>query len=212
MDTRNFGATAGLGALGSGIGSLLMGHGNDPFKAGNKYFNQIPGAVNPYFQPWMQAGQGALGKLNEQFMGLTNDPTAAYNKFAAGYHESPGYKWQLNQGTNAVNNAAAAGGMLGSPEHQQNAATLTQGLANQDFNNYMSQALGLYGTGLSGLQGLNTQGYGANSQMANIMQSLLAGQGYNAANQAAAENQSKGTAWGNIFGGVASLLPFLAGL
>jgi hypothetical protein len=245
----------GIGGLASGLGSLFGGGGQDPFKGANKYWNQIPGATMPFFSPYMQAGQGALGQLQGQYGNLLgnlsglqgqygnlagglngvqgqynqlmNDPNAVYNKIASGYQKSPGYDWQLKQGTNAVNNAAAAGGMLGSPEHQQNAATLTQGLANQDFQNYLQQGLGLYNTGLqgnqnlgmfgmqgqqglynqglNGLQDINHMGYGANDQMARIMADLLSQQGQGSFAGQASQNQSQGQGWGNLFGGLGSI-------
>lgn len=212
MDSRSLqqnGMSAGLGSLGAGLGSLFGGHGQDPYKAASGIYGQIPGQVSPYFAPYQQAGQDALSKLREQFMGITNDPNAAYNKLAAGYKQSPGYQWQLGQGMNAANNAAAAGGMAGSPQHQQQASTMAEGLANQDFNNYLSQNLGIYNSGLQGLQGLNQQGFGANDQMARIMADLMSQQGQMKFAGQAAQNQSQGSQWGNIFGGLASVLPFL---
>jgi hypothetical protein len=211
MNIRNFGIASGIGGIGAGL--LGMQNQSNPYDAASQYYNKIPGAVSPLYAPYQQAGQGALKQLQGQYGSLINDPGAMYNRVASGYQQSPGYNWQLNQGLNAANNAAAAGGMLGSPQHQQQSATVAEGLANQDYYNYLQNALGSqqhqYGLGLEGLQGLNTQGYGANDQLANIMYSMLAGQGQNAFAGQAAENQNEGTQWGNIFGGLSSLAAFL---
>ena len=153
----------GLGGLGAGLGQLFGGSGGNPFDAASEYYNKIPGAINPYFKPYQEAGQNALSTLTGQYGNLINDPNGLMSRIGAGYQKSPGYDWQLNQGLQAGNNAAAAGGMLGSPQHQQNNQATAQGLANQDYYNYMNKALGLYGTGLSGLQGINQMGFNANA-------------------------------------------------
>ena len=70
---------------------------------------------------------------------MVNDPNALYSKFGQGFQQSPGYKFQVDQATNAANSAASAGGMLGTPAEQQQLAGTVGGLANQDFYNYMNQ-------------------------------------------------------------------------
>jgi hypothetical protein len=206
MNSRDFGAYGGLAGIGSGLAGLFGGGGKDPYDAAKGYYDKIPGTISPYFNPYIQAGHGALNQLQGQFGGLINDPSAMYNKVAGGYHQSPGFQWQLGQGMNAAGNAAAAGGLAGSPQHQQQAATMAEGLANQDFQNYMSQALGLYGTGLSGMQGINQMGYNASDQLAGGLANNLQNQGNMAFAGQAARNQSRGSSWGNIFGGLASLV------
>jgi len=233
-DIEKFGLGAGLGGLGAGFGALFGGGGDDPYKKGAGYLNQIPGKTSPYYQPYAQAGQGALGQLQGQYGNLLgnyggiqgqynqlmNDPNGVMNKIGAGYQKSPGFDWQMNQGMNAANNAAASGGMAGSPQHQQQAATMAEGLANQDYYNYMNKALGLYGTGLqgnqglynqglAGTQGLNQMGFNANDQMARIMADSLSQQGQMAFAGQAAQNQSQGQGWGNMIGGAMQILPFL---
>lgn len=236
MDWSKFGMASGLGGVASGLGSLFMGGGKNPYDAASSFYNRIPGAVSPYYSPYQQAGQNALGQLQGQYGQLTgglnglqgqysslmNDPSGMYNKLASGYHQSPGFQFQMGQGMNAANNAAAAGGMAGSPQHQQQAATMAEGLANQDFGNYMDRSMNLYGqglqgnqglynSGLQGLQGLNSQGFNANDQMARIMADMLSQQGQMKFAGQAAQNQSQGQGWGDMFGGIASMLPFLMG-
>lgn len=178
--------------------------GKNPYDAGQDYYNKIPGMMGQYYNPYIQAGQGAMGSLQGQYGQLMNDPNAMFNKFAGGYKQSPGYQWQLNQGMNAANNAAAAGGMAGSPQHQQQAAGMAEGLANQDFYNYMSQVMGLYGTGLQGEQGINQMGFNAAGDMAGGLGSNYMNQGNMAFAGQAAQNQSRG----NILGDLGSLAAF----
>lgn len=202
----------GLGAFGSGLGALFSNQQN-PYDSASSYYNQIPGNISPYFNPYIQAGQSAMGQLQGQYGNLLSNPMQMYNSVASGYHQSPGFQWQLGQGTNAINNAAAAGGMLGSPQHQQQAGQMATGLANQDYYNYLNGALGsaqgMYGMGLEGLQGINTMGYNASDQLAGGLANSLMNQGNLAFSGQAAQNQSQGQAWGNLFGGLGAIVPFM---
>ncbi len=210
MDNMSkFGMAAGAGGLGAGLGSLLFGGGKNPYDAASGYFDQIPGAMSQYYQPYIDAGHNSMNQLQNQYGGLVNDPNAMYNKIASGYQHSPGYDWQVGQGTNAVNNAAAAGGMIGSPQHQQQSAQMTQGIANQDFNNYFGHVMGMYGEGLNGLKDINHMGYGASNEYANTIGNSLMNQGNLAFSGQASENQAKGSQWGDIFGGLGTIASFL---
>lgn len=205
-NVQRFGTIAGLGGLASG---LMGGGGDNPYDAARSSYDKIPGTISPYYNPYIQAGQGALGQLQGQYGSLLNDPSAFYNKMASGYSQSPGFQWQLGQGMNAANNAAAAGGMLGSPQHQQQAATMAEGLANQDFMNYLRSTMGMYGMGLEGMQGLNTMGYGASNELAQSLANALMSQGNLSFAGTAAQNQQRGQSMGDIFGGLATLAAFL---
>jgi len=141
--------------------------GDDPSKDAMGYLDQIPDMIKPYYQPYMDAGNKALPTLQQQYEMLINDPTAMMTQIGQGYTASPGYQYNVNQATNAANNAAAAGGMLGSPAEQQNMAQDISGIASQDYNTYMNQALGQYGVGLTGEEGINQMGYKANTGYAN---------------------------------------------
>lgn len=199
FNMKDFSRMMGWGALGSGLGSLFGGMGNDPYKDASKYYNQIPGTITPHFQPYIDAGKNALGQLQGQYGNLINDPGSIYNKLGSGYQQSPGFQFQLGQGLGAINNAAAAGGLQGAPQHQQQAGQLANNLANQDFNNYLGNMMGLYGKGLSGMGDINQMGYGASTGLAQLLASNLMNQGNMALSGGAARNQSQGAGWGNIF-------------
>lgn len=208
-DLQNFGIASGIGGLGAGLMGLFGGGASNPYDSASKYFDKIPGTISPYFQPYINAGQGAMGQLQDQYGKLINDPAAMMGKIGQGYQQSPGFDWQMKQGMNAANNAAAAGGMAGSPQHQQQAATMATGLANQDYYNYLSRALGMYNTGLSGLSGINQMGYNASDQLAGGLANSLMNQGNLAYSGQAAQNQSQGSMWGDIFGGAGALAAFM---
>lgn len=207
-NAQNYGMAAGIGGLGAGLAGLLGGGAQNPYDSASQYYNQIPGYLKQYLNPYMQAGQGAMGQLQGQYGQLINDPTAMMNKIGAGYQQSPGFNWQMQQAMGAANNAAAAGGMAGSPQHQQQAQTVATGLANQDYYNYMDKGLSQYGMGLQGLQGINAMGYGASNSMAQGMAGSLMNQGNLAYSGQASQNQAQGQMYGDIFGGLGALASF----
>lgn len=189
----------GLGMFGSGVAGLFGGNKN-PFDKANKYYEQIPGQVGPYYDPYMQSGKRALGGLEEEYGDLLGDPGGKLNQFGEGYQQSPGFKFALDQALGASGRAAAAGGMAGSPAHQQDAMQTATGLANQDYYNWLDKTTGLYGKGLEGQQGLAGMGFNANKNMADMIAQMLAQQGDAAFKGQASQNQSN--PWGNIFGGL----------
>jgi hypothetical protein len=203
-DYRAFGRAAGAGGLGAGLAGMLFSQDN-PYEKASPYFNQIPQVAQQQFNPYIQAGQGALGNLQGQYGQLTNDPGARLNQIGGSFHQSPGYQWQLQQALGASNNASAAGGMLGTPQHQQQNMQVAEGLANQDYYNYLGNALGLYGQGLQGEQGINAMGYGATGQLSNALTGNLANQGAMAYANASDKNAQQQSMWGDVFGGLAGL-------
>lgn len=183
--------------------------GKDPSKAANQYLNQIPGAVNPYYQPYINQGQQAGQMLGGEYGNLVNDPNSIYNKLGAGYKESPGYQHRLREALQAGTNAQAAGGMAGSPQHEEQNMNLANDIAGKDFESYLQHIMGLYGTGLQGEQGFQNQGFGASTGYGNILGSNLAQQGGLAYNGQAGQNANRAGLFGNIASLGASFLPGL---
>jgi hypothetical protein len=202
----------GMGMLGGGLGGLLgglFGGGGDPSKEANKYFDKMPAELRKYFDPYIGAGQRALPGLEDQFGKLINNPGGRLNEIGQGYQQSPGFQFALKQALGGAGNAAAAGGMAGSPQHEQQNMGIATGLANQDYNNWMQNALGMYGTGLQGQQGLYNTGANAGMRMGENMASILAQKAKLAYEGQNAQNQRSGGLFGAIGGGIGSLLPFL---
>lgn len=203
------------GGLGQSAGGLynLFGRYNNPADAANKYISQIPGQTQQYYSPYMQAGQGALSDLQNQNKDLLSGNVL--NRLGEGYKESPGYKFKLQQALQAGSNAAAAGGVLGTPMHQQGSMQLANDIASQDYNDYLKNQIGLYGLGYGGEQGINEQGFNANRGMADTLGNVLSQQGtygfmgQQGANQRKAQGMSDlfsglGTTGASIFGGPAA--------
>lgn len=206
MDWQNgaLGALGGLGQIGGGLYGLFGS--KNPAQGAQGYYNQIPGTVAPYYNPYIQAGQGALGQYGHEAKDLINDPSGVYNKLTEGYKQSPGYQFALEQALGAGKNAAAAGGMLGSPQHEQQSMQIASDIASQDFNNYLNAVSGLYGQGMSGLGNISQLGYGASTGLGDMLGGNLAQQGgLNFAGQQW-QNQNRSSGAGNILGGLGSLL------
>ncbi len=170
------------GSLFSGLGDLYgawnMGQQNyqNPANSAMPYMNQIPGQVSPYYQPYINAGQQAMPQLQGQYNQLISNPGQRLNQIGQSFQQSPGYQFQVNQSLGAANRAAAAGGMLGSPQEQQNIAGTVNQLANQDYYNWLGNAQNMYGQGLSGLQNINQMGYNASAGLSDTLAQNLQNQ------------------------------------
>lgn len=187
--------------------SNLFG-GKNPADSAMPYLNQIPGQTQQYQQPWMQAGKDQLPGLQDQYSQLMNDPGGKMNKIGEGFKESPGFKFAMQQALQGGNHAAAAGGMAGSPQHEQQNMQMATDLGNQEYGNWMKNALGMYGQGLQGSQGMANQGQQAGQSMADMIAQTLAQQANLSFNGQQQQNQNKSDMWGNVFKGAGSLAAF----
>lgn len=173
---------------------------DDPSKAAQPYLNKIPGTITPYYQPSINAGNQALPGLQAQYGQMMNDPNGIISRLGAGYHQSPGYQFKLGQGESAINNAQAAGGMLGTPQHQQMAGDLAEKLSNEDFQNYLNSVLGVYQGGIQGNQGLYNSGLASSSELANALAMTMMNQGNLAYSGVQGQNNMTGGIINDIFG------------
>lgn len=193
--------------IGAALGGLFGGSSyKNPADAAQGYLNQIPGTITPYYQPFINAGNQSRDVLMGQYGDLVNDPGQKFAQFGQGFQQSPGYQFQYNQGMNAANSAAGAGGMLGTPMHQQNAASMASNLANQDYYNYMNNIMGMYNTGLGGYGNMHQTGYNASNELAQSLAASLtnqAGMAYAGQNN---QNANKGSGMDNIIGGLTGAL------
>lgn len=180
--------------------SNFFGGGKNPADAAMPFLNQIPGQTNQFYQPYFNAGTNALPQLQQQYSGLTSDPGAMMNQFGQSYQQSPGLNFAIQQALGASGNAAAAGGMAGSPQHEQQNMQLANDIASQDYNNWMNNALGLYGAGLQGQQGLANMGQQAGQSNADMIAQTLAQQGNLAFQGQAQKNKNQNSAIGSLFG------------
>jgi hypothetical protein len=186
---------------------------NNPANAAMPYLQQIPGTITPYYQPYVDAGSQALSQLMSQYQTLLTNPSQVMNMLGSSYQQSPGYQYQMTAGQNAENSAAASGGMLGTPYHQEESATMAEQIANQDYQQYLNQMMRLYGMGLEGEQGINQMGYGASNELAQALAANLMNEGGMAYAGAAGQNaydqmqkNQQQSFWDSLISGGASLI------
>jgi hypothetical protein len=118
-----------------------------------------------YLEPRAEQEQSAMGRVNA-LLGLEGE-APDYSTFT----ESPGYQFQLDQGTQAIERSAAARGGLQSGNTLAAATEYATGLADTTFNNYLAQVMGLQNQGVDFTQANMATQYGAN------VGNLLTGQG-----------------------------------
>lgn len=166
------------------------------------------GTLNSNAQPYMQAGASALSQMgNPSF----NQPYTM-----ADFQQDPSYQFDLSQGQQAIEQAAAAQGGLKSGGMLKSIAQYTQGMASNDyqnaFNNYQTQqnnsfnrlstvaGMGLTATGQVASAGMNS---------ANAQSNIVTGTGNNLSNLASSLGNAQAAstiAQGNIAGGTLSSL------
>ena len=203
-DLMNYMTAGSSGMIGAGLGAMMGGWKN-PSSAANPYMDQMGPELQKWLGPYVQAGNRQLPGLEGQYGQLMNDPGGRLNQIGAGYHQSPGFQFALQQALQGAGHAAAAGGMAGSPQHEQQNMGLAAGLANQDYNQWLGNALGMYGKGLSGSQGLYDTGEQAGVGMGEDLASILGQRAKLAYEGQNTENQRSGGMWGSLLGGAAQL-------
>ena len=105
-------------------------------------------------QPYLQAGGKSVNALTD-LLGLGQGGYAAAQ---SQLENSPGYQWWFNQGNQAINRSAAAGGMLNSGNVLSELAKYGQGMASQEYGNRVNQLAGLTRTGQASASGMAQQG------------------------------------------------------
>lgn len=164
-----------------------------------------------YYDPYSQAGgQGLDMSLNALGMNGAAGNQAATNAFQA----SPGYKFQMDQGMQAINRAAAARGMLGSGNNTIDLLKYAQGLANQEYGNWQNRLGSLADLGMNAAQGqTGRQGSMSNIDMnaANMSQNSWNNYGSNMQNALQPPQQTQKSGLGAAIGGGLGLAGTAAG-
>ncbi len=167
IETYQIPGSGPTGASGNAIGPTALGFG------GGKYIGTGRDRfLNPNPQPQTQATTGY--RVNGQTFATLEDAQAYANANKTGgttyggFQKSPGYDFQLKQGIDAIQSTAAAKGGLYSGRTIQDAQTYGQGLANQDFYNYLGQvgnvaASGQNAAAMQGSAGANYAAGGSNA-------------------------------------------------
>lgn len=192
LNSGNTGAGSGGAAAATGGGASSFGGLGSILSAASGIMNAS--AISDA-QKQLMAAQGQNQTNNAPFLAsgtaadktLANDLGTSGNTSAAGYGslttpynpgnltQDPGYQFQLDQGTQALNRSAAAGGMLDSGAALKAAQQFGQGLAGTTYNNAFQRDLStkqnnynmLAGQTNVGVQAANS-GVGINNAIGNI--------------------------------------------
>lgn len=144
-------AGAAITVVGGAVNRRANDRANDAQQAGYDAAtaeNQRQFDINQQnMQPWLQAGQNALG-LQEQF--LAGDYGNAF--------DSPDYAARMDQGIKTMDRGAAAGGRLYSGGYDADRIRFGQQLATEGLNNYWNRLANVSGTGNQAAQGMGQFG------------------------------------------------------
>lgn len=144
------------------------------------------GKAMGYEQPYLQAGgQGMQAYLGTLGLPGGEGRQSAINRFQT----SPGYKFAMQQGTQALQRQGAASGLTGSGAEARALTQYGQGLANQQYGQYQGRLAGLAQMGAGMGQTMGQQSLGTGQFLANL------GRGY---------AQDIGGAYGSLGAGAAS--------
>lgn len=160
---------------------------NDMYSQQQAFLREQQNLLNPY----TQAGNQALNPLTALLTGYNQQGQQLTPAQRMGYfQESPGYQFRLEQGQNALNRLANARGQLFSGEQTRATERFAQGLASEEYDNFINRLMGLSNTGL---QAANSQA-GLGAQFAPMLSELGLGGAYNHFDKGAAFNNVVGSA------------------
>lgn len=110
----------------------------------NATLGQARGSIDQALQPYIQSGLRGLGAY-EDALGLNGQ--FAGQQAQQQFQNSPGYQFALDQGVQARNRAAGAGGMALSGAQLKDLQGFGQGLQNQEWGTHLAGLSGLYDAG-----------------------------------------------------------------
>ena len=143
----------------------------DPSKEANKYLSQIPAVGRQSYNPFIQGGQEAGGILKNEYQKQLN-PTAFIDEIMKHYQTSQGAQYLQDKLGRGIGATAAAGGIAGTPEHQQEYGELAN-----NMQQYLMNALGVHGAGITGEENFYNKGYDASKELADLLGGTLSSQG-----------------------------------
>lgn len=151
-----------------------------------------------YLKPFYQTGVNAMSQYSNLAGQLAQDPAGFTNQIMSGYTASPYEQYQQQLLGQQANQAAAAGGMLGTPNEQQALMQKAQQMAGASQQQYYQDVMQPFQMGAQGLQDLTHQGYQTAGQYGDLLGNL--GQ-----IQASQDSQNQNLL-GSLIGGAAGIL------
>jgi hypothetical protein len=125
--------------MGGLVSSIFGGSSKKSSSTSGNYNNDI---IKNSLSPLMN--QGAAGGLQlSDLLGLNGQDAGAQAGARADFRNTPGYQFALQEGSNAIGSNAAARGMFQSGATGKALSKFGTGLADQTYQNYMQNLLGL---------------------------------------------------------------------
>lgn len=159
--------------------------------------------------PWTASGTAAVSKITN-LLGLgsiaTNggnyntygwDPSNAREKQDAAFADfqtTPGYQFRMDEGTKALDRSAASRGLLRSGAQQKAVTAFGQGIASEEYGNYMGNLLAAAGMGNQAASSANNTASGLTQSAGGLIAQGGAARGsaYSAGANALASGISRG--------------------
>lgn len=154
---------AGVSAYGSSAASGAVQQANQNAIATQQ---QYLGNVNSIYGTQQSTGNSAMSSL-ASVLGL-NGQTANYSDF----ENSPGYQFAVQQGTQAIQRAAAANGSAYTPNTLDAVGQYVTGTAAQNYNNYVSQLMSTAGLGSSANSALASANLSTGNNISTLQQNI----------------------------------------
>ena len=196
-------AIVGVGGslLGSSMQSDAAQGAADTSSAASKYAadlqKQMYDQTRTDQAPWRETGVQGLNSLKD-LMGFNG-----MDKANAAMQYDPNYQWQLQQGEQGLNRAAAASGRYDSGAALKSLMNYNRGAASAAYGDRYNRLASMAGLGQTANQSLQQAGTGYANNVGNLMMTNAANQG-NAglvgANARASGYQAAGNALGNLMG------------
>jgi hypothetical protein len=177
------GAILGAGALGAAgsIASSVIGS-NAAESAANTQAQAAQNAENTQLQmfqtaqnaeaPYATVGNQAVNSLAGLYNFNGTNPGSPSPAALNAFTNSPDYAFALQQGTQAMQRSAAAGGTLISGGQLKAGQEFGQGLASQQYGNYYNRLLSLSQLGQSAAAGLSNAAVTSGANIGNTQQAL----------------------------------------
>lgn len=170
---------------------------NPDVQAGYAALSPQDKAQFPTVQDYAQYHYGAYGQNEARALPVTSPTgdasTAANNAFDL-FKNSTGYQFRVDQGQKSMNALAAANGSFDSGAAVKSALNYGQGVASQEFGNYMGYLGNQQGVGLSAASAVA----GVGQNYANGVTAINGANSQNAWNTAQAKTQSNNSLASNL--------------
>lgn len=212
-------ASVGSAALGASSASKAAKAQSKAAQAANDTQLKMFYDTQENLAPYMDQGEQAGKQLNKLTGIDTTDPLASpllkpITMDQATLEQTPGYKFNLEQGLKAVQNSASARGLGESGAALKGAANYATGLADSTYQNQFANAMANQENQFNRLMSMTTLGQNSaanlgayGTQTANSMANTTVSAG----NAAGASMIAGGNAWGNALTNMAGMYGMYAG-